>query len=97
MKINFHNVADNVDEIKAKIHRQYGVSIDEQSLFIDSKCENAFMDANVPNCSIVFLKFRTLITMEIFVKTLTGKTITLLVNPGKNFIVFVIIRNNKSQ
>ena len=75
----------NVQMIKVKIEGKLGIPSQEQTLiFNGTKLEDgrALSDYNILHESVLHLVPRSVSGMEIFVKTLTGKTITLKVKPS---------------
>ena len=75
----------NVQMIKAKIEGKLGIPSQEQTLvFNGGKLEDgrALSDYNIPTESTLHLVHGSVSGMQIFVKTLTGKTITLKVEPS---------------
>ena len=75
----------NVQMIKVKIEGKLGIPSQEQTLvFNGRKLEDgrALSDYNIPTESVLHLVPGSVSGMEIFVKTLTGKTITLKVEPS---------------
>ena len=75
----------NVQMIKVKIEGKLGIPSQEQTLvFNGRKLEDgrALSDYNIPTESVLRLVSRSVSGMQIFVKTLTGKTITLKVEPS---------------
>jgi ubiquitin C len=76
---------DTVENVKIKIQEQKGIPVEEQRLiFAPKRLENnrTLLSYNIQNGSILGLKPHLRGGMQIFVKTLTGKTITLEVEPN---------------
>jgi len=71
---------DTIEKVKAKIEYKEGVPAVEQRLTFGVKPledDKALFDYNIQNGSTIHLMLRMHGGMQIFVKTLTGKTITL--------------------
>ena len=76
--------SDKIENIKAKIQEKEELPLEEQILFFDKNIlENArtLNDYNITDVSILHLILKNSKSMSIFVKTLTGKTITLELEP----------------
>ncbi len=76
---------DTVEHVKIKIHERKGIPVEEQRLiFTPKRLENdrTLLSYNIQNGSTLGLKLHLRGGMQIFVKTLTGKTITLEVEPS---------------
>ena len=77
--------SNSIEDVKAKIKDKEGIPPEVQCLIFDGRAlegEHTLLDYNIQEQATLHVEFQLPVSMQIFVKTLTGITITLEVYPS---------------